>query len=221
MEEDKCIKTGIDELDRILKGGLPKGVSVLFLSPEDTDFDDLLVAVVEGHLEDKKEYVGISLLCPPMFVDTVKNYKNFTLVCSELGSFFHLKDERNVIITDPASEKMMNALDEIMTRKIAPKNTIALINISSIQFYHGLIPTVEILEELLSFFKENKVSSIIGYIEINERSSPSLADIENLFEGCLQLLHAKLEDDTKKFMFVKKMKDLSASYELVPIIFEE
>ncbi len=221
MEENTCIKTGVDELDQLLKGGLPKNTSTLFLSPKDTDFDDLLVNIVENHLENKMDYICISLLCPPMFEDTIKDYSNFKLLCSELGTFRYLGEAENMILSEPQAENIEKKIDELITASENIENTIVLINISSIQFYHGLIPTKRILKKIISILRDNELASIIGYLEINERSSPSLDDIENIFEGCIQLLHAKLDKETKKFLYVKKMKNISANYELIPIIFEE
>ena len=216
LAELKSIKTGIPKLDNEIGEGFPKKSSILVLSPIDPEFDLYFSDIIDFSIKQNINCICISLLFPED-LEKFLNSPNFYLICGELGTFSEYKDKNNVKLTDTDMEGIVSGFEEVYNSITNNNPIITLVKISSIQFYHGLAPTVTILSMLIELFKRLDISLSLAYLEVDERIAPVLESFEEKFDGCIHFLHGSVGDNIYKFFYIKKLKGISTPFELVHV----
>ena len=201
------LSTGIDELDDILYGGIPKEYSVLLSSPPWDEKDLLIERFVNTSIDRDETLLYISTK-PRMNILqlTVKHPENLYLL--SCGSDI-LPDEPNIFVLEDVEDlTQFNITLEKILKEIKLKDKglqrIFLDIIPDVLLNHSTATVRRWLRELLTRFKAIH-GTILSALDTGMHSEEENRLVIDLFDGHLSLEEKKVDSKELKVLRVKRL----------------
>ena len=208
--DNPTVPTGIDELDDVLYGGIPKGYSIIITSPP-LDEKDLLIEnfLLQGVYDDDVVLQICTRMkgCASELVE--KNSEGFFLMLCNPWVDNALRDQPNVINLKGVEDLTQLSISlEVFLRDIEEKelslNRVVLNVVSDALLTHETRVVRRWLMDLLTMFKHKNVTSI-STLDPEMHSKDEARTIIDLFDGHIEISEKKVNDELRKVLTVKRL----------------
>ena len=200
------ISTGYDDLDNLLGGGLPKGYSVVFVSPPCDEIELLLQRIIESCIESGVSTFYVSRDTSKARELAESHQKDFYAVYTQLGG--KLAGPPNLYQipgTDNLNELNISLARTILnTRKANGNNLIIVDIVSDVLLRHKALVTRRWLSD---FVTKRKAESFTVLAILDPYISPKeeAQTVIGLFDGVISIHEKEISERSRRFLVIKKM----------------
>ena len=202
------IKTGFQDLDSLLFGGIPRGFGVILTSVSCDERDLLVKRFLEAGAQEGNTTV-LAVVDPEGARSLAEEYPDsiHVLVCSQSLSheFRMLSNVRkaggveNLTEINIAFEKMLSEMGN--AKQMEKRDCLEIL--SDVVLEHGAVQTRKWLNRLIPELRSRGFTTL-AVIDPEMHSSEELHALLDLFEGEISI-YGKESDDFKKYLRIKKM----------------
>ena len=202
------IKTGFQDLDSLLFGGIPKGFAVILTSISCDERDLLVKRFLEAGAKEGNTTI-LAVVDPEGARTLAEEFKdNFhVLVCSptmseefkRLPNIHKAADVENLTEVNIALEKMLGNLDK--TKQEEGRDCLEIL--ADILLEHGAVQTRKWLSRLIPELRSRGFTTL-AVINPQMHSSEELQALLDLFDGEINI-YEKGDNDFTKYLRIKKM----------------
>ncbi len=198
--------SGTNDIDRILKGGLPKSQAILLKTPSCDEKDMILFNIMKKNIENQGcVFVGERLR---PYLEKFLDKDRFFMVMSGQSS----SKGENIINCDMGPTSINLAIARVLM-KLKEKEKILILNILSqllLQDDSGNVS--QFLNSLISKARKKNIS-IIAILNPQMHEMEDVAQLDDIFDSHLEIISREIERDgvlkLKKFLIIKKMPDVN------------
>jgi len=205
----KHIKTGSEDLDNLLLGGIPEKYAVILTSPSCDEKDRLIERYLKKGIEENQITLYVTIDAKTT-ADLAEDYpSNFYLFISnpeadaivrDLPNVFKLKGVENLTEIDIALTSVLRKLSSMSKRTMRACIEI----VSDVLLQHHAISTRRWLTALIPKFK-SKGFTTLAVMNPHMHSPQEVQAILDLFQGEIHIYKRKTKKGLRRFLRIEKM----------------